>query len=360
MVNQRRKRKPYGEKGPLQPKKHKTEDIFQSKWWKFYDHVYKVDEEVIKVRKSKCKFCEKYFLQADTEEGGSASGSIATWKHDDDRITKDLGSLFVEAELPFRLVKYPALIRFSHQNKPFLIGDCLTRWNSTHDMLKAACELEKAFELYDVGNSSFSNDRDNVPNVTDFKVRGDLVCFFKKFKSKTQNVSASTKPFSQLFFREIINVDIFLRKLGVKEGYRSMVHKMRLKYDKYWGKWEKLNAFMYFVVLLDPKTKTFLDKHGFRKMITYRITKEKPLTKNAIDAIVEKMIGEVKDRMEVLFRMYEESQLVEALLSTQDWIRRERMEINMDEIEDLLNDNVVIKEMEEAIQSYKGKQVMKH
>nr|GEY87109.1 zinc finger BED domain-containing protein RICESLEEPER 2 [Tanacetum cinerariifolium] len=88
-------------------------------------------------------------------------------------------------------------------------------------MLKAACELEKAFELYDVGNSSFSNDRDKLPNAIDFKVRGDLV-----------------------------------------------------------------------------------------------------------------------------------------LLSTQDWIRRERMEINMDEIEDLLNDNEVIKEMEEALRSYKRKQVI--
>nr|GEX65791.1 zinc finger BED domain-containing protein RICESLEEPER 2 [Tanacetum cinerariifolium] len=112
------------------------------------------------------------------------------------------------------------------------------------------------------------------------------------------------------------------------------------------------------VSLLDSTMKTFLVKHGFRKIITYRITKEKPLTKNAIDAMVEKMIGEVKDIMEVLFRMYKESQLVEALLSTQDWIRRERMEINMDKIEDLLNDNTVIKEMVEAIRSYKGKQVM--
>nr|GEX31203.1 zinc finger BED domain-containing protein RICESLEEPER 2 [Tanacetum cinerariifolium] len=135
----------------------------------------------------------------------------------------------------------------------FLIGDCLTRWNSTHDMLKVACELKKAFELYDVGNSSFSSDLDKVPNTTDFKVCGDL------------------------------------------------------------------------------------------ETITYRITKKKPLTKSAIDAMVEKMIEEVKYRMGVLFGMYNE---------------RERMEINVDEIEDLLNDDEVVKEMEEALRSYKGKQVM--
>ena len=51
-------------------------------------------------------------LKVDTN-GEGASGSIATWKHDDDRITKDLVSLFIEAELPFRLVKHPALIRFT-------------------------------------------------------------------------------------------------------------------------------------------------------------------------------------------------------------------------------------------------------
>jgi hypothetical protein len=54
------------------------------------------------------------------------------------------------------------------------------------------------------------------------------------------------------------------------------------------------------------------------------------------------------------------SQLVEALLCTQDWIRRERMEINVDEIEDLLNDDEVVKEMEEAVRSHKGKQLMQH
>ncbi|GJY58572.1 ribonuclease H-like domain-containing protein [Tanacetum coccineum] len=42
------------------------------------------------------------------------------------------------------------------------------------------------------------------------------------------------------------------------------------------------------------------------------------------------------------------SQLVEALLCTQDWIRRERREINVDVIEDLLNDDEVIKYIEEV------------
>ena len=96
-----------------------------------------------------------------------------------------------------------------------------------------------------------------------------------------------------------------------------MVHEMRLKYDKYWGKWEKQNDFMYFVVLLDPTMKTFLVDHGFRKMITYRITKEKPLTESAIKVMVEKMIGEVKDRMGVLFGMYKER----LDNSNVDWVR---------------------------------------
>ncbi|GJS23371.1 ribonuclease H-like domain-containing protein [Tanacetum coccineum] len=52
------------------------------------------------------------------------------------------------------------------------------------------------------------------------------------------------------------------------------------------------------------------------------------------------------------------TQLVEALLCTQDWIRMERMEINVDEIEDFLNNDEVVKEMEEAVRSYKGKQVI--
>ena len=137
-----------------------------------------------------------------------------------------------------RIEKFKDCIKDSRiTTNRFSIGDCLTRWNSTHDMLKVACELKRAFELYDVENSSFSNDLDKVPDASDFRICGDLVNFLEKFKSKTQNVSASSRPLSHLFFSEIIDVDTHIRKWGVKPGYVSMVHEMRLKYDKYWGNW---------------------------------------------------------------------------------------------------------------------------
>ncbi|GJY49109.1 RNA-directed DNA polymerase, eukaryota, partial [Tanacetum coccineum] len=43
------------------------------------------------------------------------------------------------------------------------------------------------------------------------------------------------------------------------------------------------------------------------------------------------------------------SQLVETLFCTQDWIRRERMERNVDGIEDLSIDYEVVKEMKETL-----------
>nr|GEW31676.1 zinc finger BED domain-containing protein RICESLEEPER 2 [Tanacetum cinerariifolium] len=121
-------------------------------------------------------------------------------------------------------------------------------------MLKVACELKKAFELYDVGNSSFSNDLDKVSHAIDFKVCDILS----------------------------IQISIVASESAFSTGRR----------------------------VLDP------------------------------------------------YRTSLSSQLVEALLCIQDWIKRERIKINVDEIEDLLNDDEVVKEMEEAVRSYKGKQVM--
>ncbi|GKA29668.1 hypothetical protein Tco_0715913 [Tanacetum coccineum] len=66
------------------------------------------------------------------------------------------------------------------------------------------------------------------------------------------------------------------------------------------------NDFMYFAVLLDPTKKCHLLAHGFRKIISYDISKEKPMSNKELESKVEDMVEEVKTKMGELFGTYKE------------------------------------------------------
>ena len=42
--------------------------------------------------------------------------------------------------------------------------------------------------------------------------------------------------------------------------------------------------------------------------------------------------------------------IVEALICTQDWVRKSRTQINWDDVEDLIKDDEIVKDMEEQLQ----------
>ncbi|PWA46107.1 zinc finger BED domain-containing protein RICESLEEPER 2 [Artemisia annua] len=139
-----------------------------------------------------------------------------------------------------------------------------------------------------------------------FSICAGFVEFLEKFKVKTENMSASTKPLSHLFFSEILDIDTHLRKWQSKPAFKVMATKMRTKYERYWGKLSEINDFMYFAVLLDPTMKSQLISHGFRKIIRYEITPENPISNKDLEQIVSNMVDEVEKIMGVLFEMYKE------------------------------------------------------
>ncbi|GJT85407.1 zinc finger BED domain-containing protein RICESLEEPER 2 [Tanacetum coccineum] len=221
-----------------------------------------------------------------------------------------------------------------------------------------------------------------------------------------------------------------------------MASEMKQKYDDYWGKLEEINDFMYFAVLLDPTKKCYLLAHGFRKTISYDISKENPMSNKEVESKVEDMVEEVKTKMGELFGTYIErfdflssnssmgehmesevtspnngdndflndyynvdatssyeteteldrylrepkielrkdilaiqistvaseaafstggrvldpyrtrlsTTIVEALICTQDWVRKSRTQINWDDVEDLIKDDEIVKDMEEQLE----------
>ncbi|PWA89686.1 zinc finger BED domain-containing protein RICESLEEPER 2 [Artemisia annua] len=196
-------------------------------------------------------------------------------------------------------------------SKKFLVSECPTRWNSTHDMLKTAIELKEAFFDYDFNNSSFARDLEEIPKRVDFEVCRKVVSFLEKFKETTELVSNVSCPVAHLWFGEVLGIDKHLREWqNVNASFCVMVDEMRKKYDKYWGDYKKINHYMYFVVILDPTMKSDMIEIGFRHLIEngcvpMEVDNEGETFLND-DEVCEKMVKKVEKDMRLLFNMYKE------------------------------------------------------
>ncbi|GJU62736.1 zinc finger BED domain-containing protein RICESLEEPER 2 [Tanacetum coccineum] len=215
-----------------------------------------------------------------------------------------------------RIEKFKTSIKKSCDSNRFLIAECPTRWNSTYDMLKSAIDLQEAFYNYSMNNASFSHDLNAIPRRTDFDVCQQVCDFLEKFKEKTELVSTQSSPVAHLFYSEILDVDKHLREWEVVRKFDSMVSKMRLKYDKYWGDYKKINHYMYFAVLLDPTMKSEILGYGFRHLMENGCILEENeyeentplefLTDNEKEDKVKQLVYEVETNMGVLFALYNE------------------------------------------------------
>ncbi|PWA60048.1 zinc finger BED domain-containing protein RICESLEEPER 2 [Artemisia annua] len=156
-----------------------------------------------------------------------------------------------------RVTNFKESIEKTSTSKKFLVSECPTRWNSTHDMLKTAIELKEAFFDYDFNNSSFARDLEEIPKRVDFEVCRKVVSFLEKFKETTKLVSNVSCLVSHLWFGEVLDIDKHLREWQHENAsFKEMVEDMRKKYDKYWGDYKKINHYMYFAVMLDPTMKS--------------------------------------------------------------------------------------------------------
>ncbi|GJS28896.1 zinc finger BED domain-containing protein RICESLEEPER 2 [Tanacetum coccineum] len=215
-----------------------------------------------------------------------------------------------------RIKKFKTSIKKTCDSNRFLIAECPTRWNSTYDMLKSAIDLQEAFYNYSMNNASFSRDLKAIPRRTDFDACEKVCDFLEKFKEKTELVSTQSGPVAHLFYSEILDVDKHLREWEVVPKFDSMVEKMRLKYDKYWGDYKKINHYMYFAVLLDPTMKSEMLGYGFRHLMENDCIPEENedeentplafLTESEKEDKIKALVYEVETNMGVLFALYNE------------------------------------------------------
>lgn len=149
------------------------------------------------------------------------------------------------------------------EGRPIVCLDVCTRWNSTYLLLDHAIKFSKAFDmlsLSDLGFQDYFKEHNNTrcPDAIDWENANGFVSYLKVFYEATLKSSASKTPASHLLFKQLLNIQALLAK-ELKNPTDDPLHKvatsMKIKYEKYWRKWENINLFIYLVVVLDPRYK---------------------------------------------------------------------------------------------------------
>ncbi|XP_027102074.1 zinc finger BED domain-containing protein RICESLEEPER 2-like [Coffea arabica] len=131
-----------------------------------------------------------------------------------------------------------------------LIYDCKTRWNSTYEMLTCALKFQDIFPRYRDREPNY----DFCPTTEDWKKVSKVCNILKAFWTATHVISGSDYPTATLYLNEVCWIKVLLdSKVDDENSFvRSMVQKMKLKFDKYWG---ECNLLISIAAILDPRCK---------------------------------------------------------------------------------------------------------
>ncbi|XP_050272572.1 zinc finger BED domain-containing protein RICESLEEPER 2-like [Quercus robur] len=166
--------------------------------------------------------------------------------------------------------------RLGIESKSLLCLDVPTRWNSTYLMLETAQKFEKVFIRMDFEDDSYSSyfmNKENSggmgsPSSIDFQNCRIFVGFLKLFYNATKKFSGSLYVTANIFFDEMFVIQENISNLSKSQNHllKNMATKMESKFDKYWGKGDKMNHLLYVAVILDPRKKLRFLKFCFSEI----------------------------------------------------------------------------------------------
>ena len=166
--------------------------------------------------------------------------------------------------------------RLGIESKSLLCLDVPTRWNSTYLMLETTQKFEKVFIRMDYEDDSYSSyfmNKENSggmgsPSGIDFQNCRTFVGFLKLFYNATKKFSGSLYVTANTFFDEMFVIQENISHLSKSQNHllKNMAIKMESKFDKYWGKGDKMNHLFYVAVILDPRKKLRFLKFCFSEI----------------------------------------------------------------------------------------------
>ncbi|XP_030958836.1 zinc finger BED domain-containing protein RICESLEEPER 2-like [Quercus lobata] len=150
------------------------------------------------------------------------------------------------------------------------------RWNSTYLMLETTQKFDKVFIRMDFEDDSYSSyfmNKENSggmrsPISIDFQNCRTFVGFLKLFYNATKKFSGSLYVTANTFFDEMFVIQENISHLSKSQNhlFKNMATKMESKFDKYWGKGDKMNYLLYVAVILDPRKKLRFLKFCFSEI----------------------------------------------------------------------------------------------
>ncbi|XP_042980140.1 zinc finger BED domain-containing protein RICESLEEPER 2-like [Carya illinoinensis] len=139
--------------------------------------------------------------------------------------------------------------------------DVPTRWNSTYLMLTMALKYGATFDLMQDEYGQFVLHLLEIggrePKSDNWKTIDAFVSFLKIFYDVTLQISRSTNANSNFFIKEVAKLYRHLNKFSqsVDKKLAIMSERMLLKYNNYWGDFEKVNKILFIATMLDPRSK---------------------------------------------------------------------------------------------------------
>ena len=114
--------------------------------------------------------------------------------------------------------------------------------------------------------------------------------FLKLFYIETKKFSDSLYVTSNTFFDEMFVIQKNIAHLIKSQTHllKNMATKMKAKFEKYWGKGDKINQFLYVAVVLNPRKKMRLLKFSFSEIYGDEVANERvDLVRKTMDRLYD-------------------------------------------------------------------------
>uniref|UniRef100_K7M7F5 HAT C-terminal dimerisation domain-containing protein n=1 Tax=Glycine max TaxID=3847 RepID=K7M7F5_SOYBN len=145
---------------------------------------------------------------------------------------------------PSRLSKFKeCVVHVNIEYKGLVRLDVETRWNSTYLMLDAILKHHNAFEEFELRDKKFMG---MAPTYNDWEFVHSIFPFLEIFYDATLCISGSSHATSTMYMFEAFGIGMKIKEMstsrGVNMSVRTMVVRMKERYDKYWGNPNRINS----------------------------------------------------------------------------------------------------------------------